>query len=221
MVRFSFALIGAVALFVCALPPSASATTVYSLSYDGCTGSCGTGPFGTVALDQTSPGTVTVSVALAGGERFAGSGAGDALGFNVAGPVTLSNITPGFAIGPAPEHASTFGTFLESITCTWCQGSHTDNPSGPLNFTVSSATGVSLNEFLANAKGCYFASDIVGTTGNTGNVAAGSVAPEPVSMSLLGVGLTGVGLMRMRRGSAQRGLSQSVECSNSRTMDNA
>src|SRR3954454_21854450 len=106
MIKFNFPVFGAAALLACALASSASATTIYTLSYDGCTGSCGTGPFGTVALDQTAPGKVSVTLNLAAGERFAGSGAGDALEFNVTGPVTLGNISPGFAAGPSPDHAS-------------------------------------------------------------------------------------------------------------------
>jgi hypothetical protein len=203
MAKFSFPVFAVAALLICGLPSAASATTIYTLSDDGCTGSCGTGPFGAVALDQTSAATVTVTVTLVDEERFAGTGAGDALEFNVAGPVTLGDITPGFAIGPAPDHASTFGTFLESITCAACQGSHVDNPAGPLSFTVSSASGVTLSNFKPNANGYYFASDIVGLTGNTGNVAASNVAPEPVSIALLGVGLAGVGLMRKRLNSVK------------------
>jgi hypothetical protein len=93
------------------------ATTVFTFNMDACSGTCGASPFGTVSLVQTGAGGagtfVTVTEMLAANERFAGTGAGDALEFNVAGPVTLGNITAGFDVGPAPDTASEFGTFLE------------------------------------------------------------------------------------------------------------
>ena len=177
MMKFGFSTFGAAVFLLCGLSASASATTIYTLNYDGCTRSCGTGPFGTVALDQTTPTAVTVTVALGSSEAFAGTGAGGALEFNVPGSPTLSNISAGFAVGPAPDHASTFGTFLESATCTACQGGNTGNATGPLSFTVSSATGVLVSDFISNGKGYFFASDIVGVNGNSGNVAGIAVNP--------------------------------------------
>jgi len=153
-------------------------------------------------LDQTTPTLVTVTEVLYDSALFAGTGAGDALEFNVSGPVTLGAITPGFAVGPAPDSASTFGIFLLSITCTVCQGGKASNPAGPLSFTVTSAGGVSISDFTANAGGFYFASDIVGGNGNTGNVAATagviSHTPEPLSISLIGLGLAGIGVFKRR-----------------------
>jgi hypothetical protein len=200
MIKFGLSAVTAAALFLCGLSASASATTIYTLSYDGCTGSCGAGPFGTVALDQTTPTTITVTVTLRGSERFAGSGAGDALEFNVQGGPILSNIPTGFAVGPSPDHASTFGWFLESVTCTACQGANIKNPAGPLSFTVSSADGLTPLDFQPNANGYYFASDIVGQTGNTGNVGAANAAvPEPASLALLALGLCGFAFVRRHR----------------------
>jgi hypothetical protein len=196
--RFALA-VAAIGAFT-AISASASVLT-FVLNQDGCTGTCGIAPFGTVTITDNGTGAlafVTVTETVGANERFAGSGAGDALEFNVVGPISISNITPNFVIGPAPDTASAFGTFLRSITCSTCNGGQAGNPVGPLSFDVSSATGVTTADFIANSKGFFFAADIVGADGNTGNVAAQggtlSETPEPVTMFLMGVGLLGVGL---------------------------
>jgi hypothetical protein len=202
-----YGLVIASAFAMATLLPQAHASTIFTLTVNGCSTSCGAGPFGTITLDQTTSTLVTVTEVLAANERFAGSGAGDALEFNVTGPVTIANITSGFAIGPAPDTASTFGTFLRSVTCTTCTGGNAGNPPGPLSFTVTSATGVTIADFIANAGGYYFAADIVAANGNTGNVGANTFVnqlpppstPEPFSASLVGAGIAGLCWFKSRR----------------------
>jgi len=197
---------GAMLALLAVAPAMKASTITYTLTQDGCTGGCGTGPFGTIQLTDAGAGStsVTVLVTLAAGERFAGTGAGDALEFNVAGPITITGISTGFAVGPAPDTASTFGTFLASVTCTACTGGNAGNPPGPLSFTVNKATGITINSFTANAAGFFFASDIVGASGNpppTGNVAAigtTTTTPEPISSALVGGGLISLFLLRRR-----------------------
>jgi hypothetical protein len=196
-----------------ALATVAHADTIYTLNVDGCTGGCGTGPYGTVDLAQNGS-SVNVKLTLAAGENFAGTGAGDALEFNLLnflGPISITNITSGFAVGPAPDTASKFGTFNFSVTCSTCSGG--TGPSGPLSFTVGDANGVLVSDFAklsTNPPGdtpAYFAADIFGN-GNTGNVGATgtpttTTTPEPSSLMLLGTGVLGAaGLMRRKMASA-------------------
>ena len=194
------------------LVSTGAANTIFQLDRDACTGTCGTGPFANITLAQTSLTTVTVTEQLGAYEVFAGTGAGQALEFNVLGTPVIANLTPGFAIGPTDATASAFGQFLYSITCTVCKGGKLTNPAGPLSFTVSSDDGISIEDFVRNERGYHVASDIRGSNGHTGNVATdtsifptdgGSAAaevPEPAAFILIGGGLTALSILQRRRG---------------------
>ena len=191
-------------------------TAVFQLTLDGCTGTCGTSPFGTVTLVQTATGVVTVTETLkttVPAEGFVATGAGKSLDWNLTGSpvVTIGFLTPGFASTGATS-ASTFGNFGYSVDCGGIScgpGASVTNP-GPLSFTVTDAAGVNVSNFIGNTGGFFFASDIIGVNGNTGNVAAGPgttppppSVPEPSSLMLFGTGLTAAaGLARRRIASA-------------------
>jgi len=191
-------------------------TSVFQLTLDGCSGTCGTSPFGTITLVQTATGVVTVTETLKAttpAEGFVATGAGESLAWNLTGnpAISIGFLTSGFGITGATS-ASSFGSFEYSVSCAGIScgpGASVTNP-GPLSFTVTDAAGVNVSDFIGNAGGFFFASDILGVNGNTGNVAAGPgttppppSVPEPSSLMLFGTGLTAAaGLARRRIASA-------------------
>jgi len=184
-----------VAVFLAAAALAANASTItFVLDQDGCTGTCGSGPYATVTLTDFGSGTsayVMVTETLTPGEVYARSSGKEALEFNVrvsTGAVSITNISdPGnFGAASGSVSAAPFGSFYSAVTCLKCSGGNPGNPSGPLTFDVSdSAAGVTTADFVANHSGYYFASDIRGTNGKTGDVAALSPSGTPETLSIL------------------------------------
>src|SRR5262249_47989990 len=144
--------------------------------------------------------------------------------FNTDKGITISNISDGvsnpsiyFTAGATNAGVSGLGTFNYEIACTSnCSSGASGGGEGTyLSFLVTANSGASLsvNDFIANAGGFYFASDIIGPSGKTGEVASnqapttttgggsgggsGSV-PEPASLTIMGAGLAALGAARRR-----------------------
>jgi hypothetical protein len=197
-------------------------TDTFDLTTDLCSGGCGTGPFGAVTVSSVTADEVSVTLTLAKGEIFARTGAGDSLLFDLSGnpDITISNISPtspAFTVVRSSSggkiKAGGTGQWEYAVDCTGC-GSGTSAPTsaGPLSFDITDVTGISPGSFVVNDKNYYFAADIMGTTGKTGDVAAPvltstttssgtptAAVAEPATLAVLGSGLFALGLLRRRR----------------------
>src|ERR1035438_5377986 len=145
------------------LAPVAKADLFYTLNLSGC---CGSGPFGVVDLHQVNANTVQVTETLAAGNAFEGAPSSAAsLSFDIDKTFSYvsSTLTAGFTSGGANTSApfGSFGFFVDCTDGTVC-GSGTNPPlfHGPLTFEITNASGLLLSDFVANAGGYYFASDI-------------------------------------------------------------
>lgn len=214
-----------VAFALIAFGHSAKADAVYTLNYDSCTGGCGlngqnssNNNFGYVTLHQVNATTVSVTVSLASGvgldTDFVNTGNGynhEPFAFNVDKTVTVSNISnPYFTVGPSPDAISGLGTFSNTIACTSAcpsGASGADLLGNSLIFTTSDGSPLNISDFVANSQGYFFAADVIGPSGRTGEVAAngsptitgGSNVPEPASLALLGSSLMALGAARFLR----------------------
>jgi hypothetical protein len=142
------------------------------------------------------------------------TGGHDGLVFNTSIPVTISNISSGFFLGPSPSVDPPFSSgpgnaFDYSVKC--CTGNGASHAIfGPLDFDVTGA-GLTQADFTANALGYFFALDIyaAGTTGLTGAVASNGPnvpghtnVPEPMTLALFGTGLAAFAALRRRKAAA-------------------
>ncbi|MHB8530585.1 MAG: PEPxxWA-CTERM sorting domain-containing protein [Caulobacteraceae bacterium] len=204
------ALAAGAATLAVALAGSAQAAT-YLLTLDGCTGGCGTAPFGKVVTSQEGTGTVDVTVTLFNGAIFHDTNDPQhhALVFDLTGSptVTISDLGSPFTAdgtqAAGSNSASPFGDFEYVINFP-----HEKKPPAisTFSFDVSAAslTPASFTFTYSDFGHVLFATDIIGANGNTGNVGAlAGAVPEPASWAMMLIGFLGLGaLLRRRRGSS-------------------
>lgn len=191
-------------------------TETFTLNQGG--SCCGSGPFGTIVLDQISSTTVSVTETLVSTDFFVITGAGHALQFNLTGDPAVTITFTGansadFSVGPTGDMGSPFGTFDYSVVCNkppCANGSSASSGPNPLSFDVTDTAGVSISDFISNGD-TFFASDI-NVAGSTGNVAVGPgtitppppSTPEPSSLLLLGTGIFAAALYFRQRSAQSR-----------------
>lgn len=207
-----------VAVAACALvlgePAHATIITYTFNDYVG-TGTPSAGPYGTVELNDNGGSDVAVTVTLASGEGFVNTGAGESLMWDLFGTSvpqpsqTITGLTSGFTfnVNGTGLHSGGAGDWDYAITCVVCGNGGSSPYTGTLSFTIN---GISLDEFVQNAAGFTFGSDICtsvdATTGNcgalTGNITAsspGASVPEPATLALFAAGLGALGFALGRR----------------------
>lgn len=106
-----------------------------------------------------------------------------------------------FSLSTSNGDATPFGTFGISINSTAGNGS-SNAYYGDLDFRVTRTSGLSTDDFIANAQLAYFAADL--TNGqDTGSQAwmtrVVAAVPEPSTWAMMILGFAGVGFMAYRR----------------------
>jgi hypothetical protein len=236
--QFTLILIaGALAAFMNIAP--AKADILYTLTYDSCSGGCGNGSgtnnntFGYIDIHQVNASSVTLTETLSSNSvsnlndnnYFVNTGSGNhqPFAFNVDKTIVISNVQPStyFTAGSGSVNISGLGTYSNYIACTSACGSGASNASSigqSLTFSTSDGSTLTAADFINNASGFIFSSDIIGgLTGNTGEVAAqagsacntatttcagytggSSQVPEPSTIVIFGSALIAIGLVRRR-----------------------
>jgi len=212
--RVSAILIAFAAVLFSAAPASANLDYILNTKDSG--SALGSGPYGTVKLQQVGSCTnttlcevqVTVTLTSGAGAAFVATGGPHVtFAFNLSSDPTLMSgctandcinfVSSNFAfdkVNTAPP--GNFGTFDYGISSTGGTGGNNQQP-GPLVFDVY-ATGLTPAKFIATSPGgFFFAADIL-FNGQTGEVASNEL-PEPTTLLIFGAGLAGAAIFRRRK----------------------
>ncbi len=206
----------AIFLLVAFAGVGASASTVYQLTSDHCTGGCNPGApgssMGTVTVDGIGTTTLTIKITLIDPLLFVNTGLQQTIDFELAGMPTLSNFiidNANFSLDSTTagsEHMDGLGIFEYGVKLNKAQGGG-GAVAGPVTFSFTCSTNCNP---VVNATGYVFGVDVFSNNlnGGTGNGNTGAIGattgdhpavPEASTMILLGAGLMGIGGFRKLR----------------------
>lgn len=209
-------LLAALALTATAFATSAHAI-VFTLNDDHCTGTCGTGPFGTATITQGATG-VDFNIALANSvfHLSGGSGGLSTVNFGFTGQTFLATdlvinsfngpATTWALVQPNPNQDG-FGDFLQGINGD-AVANGVNSGGTLLNFTITGALLANLAFSQNGGASTQIAVDILGLNGNTGLVGGTpgnppppppAAVPLPGAVWLFSAGLGGLFMLTRRK----------------------
>jgi hypothetical protein len=159
-----------------------------------------------VTAVQVAPGEIGVTVTLTqAGAQFHDTGDPEhhALAFDLTGSpsITIANLPSPFTADGVQTAGSVGGDGAGSFEYEIEDPHVSGPPAGITSFSFDIlGTGLTVSDFIPNGNGNYFATDIVGANGKTGNVGANtfSATPEPATWAVMMIGFGAIGAMIRR-----------------------
>jgi len=183
-------------VFVAVMPAEASIVVPLDVISSS---SIGSGTSGYVTLTQDGADKVDVDVSLAANTAFVSTGGPHhafAYNLDLKTPFSVTIENPArFSVAKSSFGKAPFGLFTDGINCPGCGPGASHAKPGTLDFFIYDASGISISDFVANAKGYYFSADVIGPRGGTGNIAA---VPLPAALPMMGAGLLGLCVLKRR-----------------------
>jgi hypothetical protein len=194
---------------------NAAVTNIYTLNQDGCSSKCSPNSQDNVSVVDDGSGTLDVTLTLFGGDSIHNNPDANhhALVFDLADApaIIISGLPSPFTANGDQIAASykdpSFDSFEYDINWPKVRGSKPTITTFSFDMTGVGG-GLTLSDIIGNG-GIYFATDIIGANGNTGNVGANSftttgAVPEPSTWAMLLLGFAGLGYAAYRKTKTER-----------------